>query len=72
MGYRELASAMRYAPCAMRSRALRPGLSGLANHAWAVAGLRPLRPWPEALAAMLEAWRRTRRAPGSTTQLTEV
>jgi dTDP-4-dehydrorhamnose reductase len=36
----------------------RPAFSVLANHAWAAAGLRPLRPWPEALAAMLEAWRR--------------
>lgn len=37
----------------------RPAFSVLANHAWAAAGLRPLRPWPEALAAMLTAWKRT-------------
>lgn len=36
----------------------RPALSVLANHAWSAAGLRLLRPWPEALAAMLEAWGR--------------
>lgn len=36
----------------------RPAFSALANDAWAAAGLPPLRPWPDALAAMLEAWRR--------------
>lgn len=32
----------------------RPASSVLANQAWAAAGLPPLRPWPEALAAMLK------------------
>jgi dTDP-4-dehydrorhamnose reductase len=32
----------------------RPAFSVLANEAWAAAGLPPLRPWPEALAAMLK------------------
>jgi dTDP-4-dehydrorhamnose reductase len=44
----------------------RPGFSVLANHAWALAGMQPLRPWPEALAAMLEAWRRMGGATGAT------
>jgi dTDP-4-dehydrorhamnose reductase len=35
--------------------ARRPGHSVLANAAWQAAGLPPLRPWPEALAAMLAA-----------------
>jgi dTDP-4-dehydrorhamnose reductase len=35
--------------------ARRPGHSTLANAAWQAAGLPPLRPWPEALAAMLAA-----------------
>lgn len=39
--------------------AARPAFSVLANHAWAGAGLRPLRPWREALSAMLTAWKRT-------------
>ena len=39
--------------------AARPALSVLANHAWAAAGLPLLRPWPNALAAMLNAWRKT-------------
>ena len=37
----------------------RPAFSVLANHAWSAAGLRPLRPWPDALAAMLTAWKQT-------------
>jgi dTDP-4-dehydrorhamnose reductase len=44
----------------------RPGYSVLANHAWVLAGMQPLRPWPEALAAMLEAWRRMGGAMGAT------
>ena len=37
----------------------RPAYSVLANHAWAAAALRPLRPWSEALAAMVTAWKAT-------------
>jgi len=37
----------------------RPAVSVLANHAWAAAGLPLLRPWPDALAAMLTAWKKT-------------
>jgi dTDP-4-dehydrorhamnose reductase len=37
--------------------ARRPAYSVLANGAWERAGLSVLRPWPQALAAMLEAWR---------------
>jgi dTDP-4-dehydrorhamnose reductase len=37
----------------------RPAHSVLANHAWAAAGLRPLRPWREALTAMLKEWKKT-------------
>lgn len=37
----------------------RPAFSVLANNAWAAAGLPLLRPWPDALAAMLNAWRKT-------------
>ena len=37
----------------------RPAFSVLANHGWAAAGLPPLRPWPEALADMLAAWKKT-------------
>ena len=37
----------------------RPALSVLANHAWVAAGMRPLRPWREALSAMLAEWKRT-------------
>jgi dTDP-4-dehydrorhamnose reductase len=44
----------------------RPPFSVLANHTWASTGLAPLRPWREALAAMLEAWRRATGAPGAT------
>jgi dTDP-4-dehydrorhamnose reductase len=36
----------------------RPAYSVLANDAWEAAALRPLRPWREALAAMLEEWGR--------------
>jgi dTDP-4-dehydrorhamnose reductase len=35
----------------------RPVYSVLANTAWQAAGFPPLRPWPEALAAMLAGWR---------------
>ena len=41
----------------------RPAFSVLANHAWAAAGLRPLRPWPQALAAMLAAWKNIEAVP---------
>ena len=37
----------------------RPALSVLANHAWVAAGMRPLRPWREALSAMLADWKKT-------------
>jgi dTDP-4-dehydrorhamnose reductase len=37
--------------------ARRPAYSVLANTAWQAAGHPPLRPWSDALAAMLEAWR---------------
>jgi dTDP-4-dehydrorhamnose reductase len=37
--------------------ARRPAYSALANAAWEAAGEPRLRPWPEALADMLEAWR---------------
>jgi dTDP-4-dehydrorhamnose reductase len=37
--------------------ARRPAYSVLANAAWEGIGLPPLRPWPQALTAMLEAWR---------------
>ena len=37
--------------------ARRPACSVLANGVWERAGLSVLRPWPQALAAMLEAWR---------------
>ena len=37
----------------------RPSFSVLAGHAWGRAGFPPLRPWPEALAAMLKAWQAT-------------
>ncbi|HEX7513053.1 MAG TPA: dTDP-4-dehydrorhamnose reductase, partial [Candidatus Methylomirabilis sp.] len=37
--------------------ARRPAYSVLANGEWERAGLSVLRPWPQALAAMLEAWR---------------
>ncbi len=37
--------------------ARRPAYSVLANAAWERVGLPRLRPWPQALAAMLEAWR---------------
>jgi dTDP-4-dehydrorhamnose reductase len=37
--------------------AARPAYSVLAPAEWQAAGQRPLRPWPEALAAMLAAWR---------------
>jgi dTDP-4-dehydrorhamnose reductase len=37
----------------------RPALSVLANHAWVAAGMRPLRPWCEALSAMLAEWKKT-------------
>jgi len=37
----------------------RPALSVLANHAWVAAGMRPLRPWREALSAMLAEWKKT-------------
>jgi dTDP-4-dehydrorhamnose reductase len=37
--------------------ARRPAYSVLANTAWHAAGHPPLRPWSDALAAMLEAWR---------------
>ena len=37
----------------------RPALSVLANHAWVAAGMLPLRPWREALSAMLAEWKRT-------------
>jgi dTDP-4-dehydrorhamnose reductase len=36
--------------------ARRPAYSVLANAAWVTAGEVPLRPWPEALADMLQAW----------------
>ena len=39
--------------------AQRPAFSVLAQHAWERAGFPPLRPWPEALAAMLKAWQAT-------------
>lgn len=41
----------------------RPAFSVLANHAWAAAGLRPLRPWPDALVSMLAAWKTTQDLP---------
>ena len=41
----------------------RPAFSVLANQAWVAAGLPPLRPWHEALAAMLAAWRGTAGCP---------
>jgi dTDP-4-dehydrorhamnose reductase len=37
--------------------AARPAYSVLANTAWRTAGHPPLRPWPDALGVMLEAWR---------------
>jgi dTDP-4-dehydrorhamnose reductase len=37
----------------------RPAFSVLANRAWTAAGLRPLRPWREALSAMLAEWKKT-------------
>ena len=37
----------------------RPAISVLANHAWVAAGMRPLRPWREALSAMLAEWKKT-------------
>jgi len=37
--------------------ARRPAYSVLENAAWKAAGLPPLRPWPDALAAMLVALR---------------
>ena len=36
--------------------AQRPSFSVLADHAWGRAGFPPLRPWPDALSAMLTAW----------------
>jgi dTDP-4-dehydrorhamnose reductase len=42
---------------ALNRPARRPACSVLANAAWAAAGEAPLRPWPEALADMLAAWR---------------
>jgi len=41
----------------------RPALSVLANHAWVAAGMRPLRPWREALSAMLADWKKTNAFP---------
>ena len=41
----------------------RPALSVLANHAWVAAGMRPLRPWREALSAMLAEWKMTNAFP---------
>lgn len=45
--------------------ARRPAHSALANAAWQAAGLPPLRPWPEALAAMLAALPRVGRKRGA-------
>ena len=41
----------------------RPAISVLANHAWVAAGLCPLRPWREALSAMLTEWKMTKAFP---------
>jgi len=51
------------ATAALDRPAPRPAFSVLANHAWTAAGLPPLRPWPEALAAMLKAWKATEGFP---------
>jgi dTDP-4-dehydrorhamnose reductase len=37
----------------------RPAISVLANPAWVASGMRPLRPWREALSAMLADWKKT-------------
>ena len=44
--------------------ARRPAYSVLENSAWKAAGLPPLRPWPEALADMLDALKGVNRSTG--------